>query len=153
MRPTHKVGMLVAFVVLAGGALAQQKEWPPEHKTFPGDLRKYASNFDRGIAFMDAGKMQVNGVENYGMIGYRGFPYCKHGFWGEVRWIIPFLAVPPRPWATDIVTEDGRHFDHSSFYNRIESISMYFGTGGQGLTYTDWEAQDYSKTRLMGDDT
>lgn len=153
MRPTHKVGMLVAFVVLAEGALAQQKEWSPEHKTFPDDLRKHASNFDRGIAFMDAGKMQVNGVENYGMIGYRGFPYCKHGFWGEVRWIIPFLAVPPQPWATDIVTEDGRHFDRSSFYNCIESISMYFGTGGQGLTYTDWEAQDYSKTRLMGDDT
>ncbi|MBC7185732.1 MAG: hypothetical protein H5U38_01725, partial [Calditrichaeota bacterium] len=70
MRPTRKLSIVVGLVVLAGATLAQQRDWSPEHKSFPADLRKHASNFDRGIAFMDAGKMQVNGVENYGMIGY-----------------------------------------------------------------------------------
>jgi len=124
-----------------------------DQKIFPNALRKPASLFDRGIAFMDAGEMQVNGVENYGMIGENGRPYCKHGYWGEVRWIIPFLAVPPQPWATNILTEEGEIVDRSQYYNVVESISMHFGVGGQDWGYTDWEAQDHASTQLMGDDT
>jgi len=116
-------------------------------------LTKPASIFDRGIAFMDAGEMQVNGVENYGMIGRRGFPYCKHGYWGEVRWIIPFLAVPPQSWATNIVTEEGNVVDRSQYYNVLESITCYFCEPEQDTNFPDWEAKDGTRNTLMGDDT
>ena len=95
------VFMMTFTISSSTSSWAQVKEKTiDDQKTFPPALQKPASTFDRGIAFMDASEMQVDGVENYGMIGYRGFPYCKHGFWGEVRWIIPFLAVPPQPWST-----------------------------------------------------
>ena len=149
------------LVLLLAISLAWQISWAQQKKARIGDdqdkvpagLLKPTSNFDRGIAFMDAGLMQVNGVENYGMIGRRGFPYCKHGFWGEVRWIIPFLAVPPQPWATNIVTEEGNVVDRSQYYNVLESITCYFCEPEQDTNFPDWEAQDYSRTRLMGIDT
>ncbi|NOZ61649.1 MAG: hypothetical protein GXO74_08200 [Calditrichaeota bacterium] len=145
---------VLLFLFWAMTLQAQQKK----NKELLGDvenltLQKPASIFDRGIAFMDAGEMQVNGVENYGMIGRRGFPYCKHGYWGEVRWIIPFLAVPPQPWATNIVTEDGNVVDRSQYYNVLESITCYFCEPEQDTNYPDWEAKDGSRTTLMGDDT
>jgi hypothetical protein len=144
---------LILLITLTSISAQEQKRTVDDTKMIPSALSKVASNFDRGIAYMDAGVMQVNGVENYGMIGYRGFPYCKHGFWGELRWIIPFLAVPPQPWATNILHDDLGSVDRSMNYNCIESISMYFGVGVQGLSYSDWEARDNSRTQLMGIET
>jgi len=144
--------LLVLFSMIAPPLRSQQRRGDDEERATTA-LTKPTSIFDRGIAFMDAGVMQVNGVENYGMIGRRGFPYCKHGFWGEVRWIIPFLAVPPQPWATAIVTEEGDVVDRSQYYNVLESITCYFCEPEQDTNYPDWEARDKSRTELMGDDT
>ena len=153
----NRTGFIILVLLLFFAAVAANAQ-SKKNKDLLGDaedltLEKPASIFDRGIAFMDAGEMQVNGVENYGMIGRRGFPYCKHGFWGEVRWIIPFLAVPPQSWATNIVTEDGQVVDRSKYYNVIESITCYFCEPGQGTNFPDWEAKDGSRTKLMGTDT
>ncbi len=146
---------LLIFPALWLSSSSAQERLPviDDNKVYPPNLKKPASLFDRGIGFMDAGEMQVNGVENFGVIGNQGLPYCKHGFWGEVRWIIPYLAVPPQPWATNILTEEGEVVDRSEYYNVIESITMHFGVGIQGWGYTDWEAQDYASTQLMGDET
>ncbi len=147
--------IMLAFSMLWNTSLwAQGKERIGDDQKRPSSaLIKPTTTFDRGIAFMDAGQMQVNGVENYGMIGRRGFPYCKHGFWGEVRWIIPFLAVPPQPWATAIVTEEGNVVDRSHYYNVLESITCYFCEPEEDTYYTDWEAKDNAIKQLMGDDT
>lgn len=151
---------LLSFVLLVSNGTwtpsATCQEVPQridDNKPSPPGLKKPASLFDRGIAFMDAGEMQVNGIESFGVIGNQGLPYCKHGFWGEVRWIIPFLAVPPQPWATNILTEEGEIVNRSMYYNAIESITNHFGVGGQDYAFTDWEAQDYASTQLMGIDT
>lgn len=145
--------LIFPFMWLSSSSAQERLPVVDDNKIYPSNLKKPASLFDRGIAFMDAGEMQVNGVENYGMIGENGRPYCKHGFWGEVRWIIPFLAVPPQSWATNIITEEGKVEDRSQYYNVIESISMHFGVGVQGFGYTDWEAKDNASTQLMGDET
>ena len=152
---------VICIVILHFAILVFQPLWSQEevkriddNKPSPPSLYKRTSTFDRGVAFMDAGEMQVNGVENNGVIGRDGFePYCKHGYWGEIRWIIPFLGVPKQSWATQIQLEDGRTVDRSQYFNCIESITIHFGTGVQGYSYTDWEAQDNANTQLMGDDT
>jgi len=148
--------ILLLIVASIGGkfCLAEdRKNNEDSRKKNNSDSQIHFSKIDRGIAFMDAGEMQVNGMENYGLIGRRGFPYCRHGFWGDVRWIVPMLAVPPQAWATNIKTEAGTIVNRSQYYNVIESVTSYFCQPEQDSNYPDWEAQDNSRMQLMGDAT
>ena len=92
------------------------------HLTWQFELKKETSVFDRAVAFMDAGKMQINGVENYGLLSGRWSPRSQHGLWGDLRWIVPVLTMPPGPWGKNITTIEGEFVDRSDQYNSIESI-------------------------------
>ena len=85
-------------------------------------LQKETSEFDRAVAFMDAGKMQINGVENFGLLSGRWSPRSQHGLWGDLRWIVPVITMPPGPWGKNITTIEGENVDRSDQYNTIESI-------------------------------
>jgi len=152
--PFFFILLLSCFILIPEIGRAQEKEWTGDLQSLPDNLYKSAHTFDRGVGFLDAGEMIVAGIENYGNIGYHAaYSYVRHGFWGEVRWVVPFLATPPQFWATNITTESGVVVDRSKNYNVIETYSMHWGEGGQGMSYSDWEAQDYSRSRLMGDDS
>jgi len=119
-------------------------------------LAKPASNFDRAIGFMDAGRMKVSGVENFGLLSgwdppnTDWYPGAIHGKWGEIRWIAPVLAMPPGPWGRDVRTQDGVLEDRSNQYNVIESFSAVHLYDGDGITFSDWEAKDGSQEHYHG---
>ena len=145
---------VVCLVIPYNSAVGQEVgEKERVDKTITNELDKPTSNFDRGIGFLDAGKLYVGGIENYALLGYRGYPNIKHGAWGELRWFVPVLGVPPQPWATNVVREEGIVEDRSEFYNCIESMTQRFCQGGMGVSSTDWEAVDYAKDQLMGTET
>ncbi|MFQ5798674.1 MAG: hypothetical protein ACE5H0_08280, partial [Bacteroidota bacterium] len=151
MKSVMFIVFLLGTSLWAQQGKVDQGERHENNPSYESGLTKTYSVFDRGVAHMNAGKMHVNGVENWGMIGQLGPPFTKHGFWGEMRWIIFFVAIPPGPWGKDIVDEDGRTWDRSDHYMAIESLSSRLsGSGEQGITFSDWEAQDRSMERLMG---
>ncbi|MBT3629749.1 MAG: hypothetical protein HOB84_12915 [Candidatus Marinimicrobia bacterium] len=119
-------------------------------------LAKPASNFDRAIGFMDAGRMKVSGVENFGLLSgwdppnTDWYPGAIHGKWGEIRWIAPVLAIPPGPWGAGVLTQDGVVEDRSNQYNVIESFSAVHLYDGDGITFSDWEAKDGSQEHIHG---
>ncbi|MFC1477080.1 T9SS type A sorting domain-containing protein [candidate division KSB1 bacterium] len=113
-------------------------------------VNKAASYFDRGIAHLDKGKMKLNSFENFGMIGRRR-PYSRHGEWGELRFVLLSVGMPPGPWGANVVTEDLGVIDRSNLYNVIENQSQgTYHIDEQGSSYTDWEAMDNALTRQMG---
>ena len=118
------------------------------HLTWQFELKKETSVFDRAVAFMDAGKMQINGVENYGLLSGRWSPRSQHGLWGDLRWIVPVLTMPPGPWGKNITTIEGEFVDRSDQYNSIESIKSRWG--GDLDNFTDWEAKDNSSKYYHG---
>jgi len=150
------VGMLL--LACAGDAGAQTRprivngdgpgSWNPE-QALGQQFNKATDIFDRGIAFMDAGLMHMSGVEDYGMIGQRT-PYCRHKLWGDLRWVLLWIGMPPGPWGANVVTADYGIVDRSMFYNVIESVGARLGEGGLGISFTDWEAKDYAISRLKG---
>ena len=119
-------------------------------------LARPTGAFDRAVGFMDAGRMQVNGVENFGLLSgwdppaTNWYPGAVHGKWGEIRWIAPVLAMPPGPWGADVINNDGLPEDRSGQYNVLESFSCVHLYEGDGINYTDWEPMDGSVTRLFG---
>ena len=135
------------------GQVAQEIVGDEFDKPAPQSLNKSASIFDRSVGFLNVGALRVNGIESYGVIGRSYQPYIKHGYWGELRWVVPILGVPKQSWATDIQHEDGPTVDRSSYYNCIESYTQYFCDGGQEWSFVDWESVDNAGTQLIGDDT
>ncbi|MFC1476860.1 FlgD immunoglobulin-like domain containing protein [candidate division KSB1 bacterium] len=113
-------------------------------------LAKSAAFEDRGIGHLNKGAMKIMNIENFGMIG-RLSPYSRHGDWGDMRWILPYVALPPGPWGAAVNTADYGIVDRSDQYNVIESFSFRFGDLGQSAEYTDWEAKDDAATRLRGE--
>ncbi len=118
---------------------------------------KPASVFDRATGFMDAGKMKVMGVENFGLLcgwdhpGYQSwYPGAFHGDWGEVRWIAPVILMPKGPWGAQHTNGPDLPEDRSDQYNAIESFSAIHLHDGDGPTFTDWEAFDGSAQHYHG---
>ena len=147
-RSAFVLMLSICFLLTSHGQRQRSKDLD-ENRT--PSFRKTSSTFDRGIGFLDAGKMQVNGVENYGMIGHRGFPYTKHGFWGELRWVMFYVAVPPGPWGANIKDGTGAIVDRSMNYNVVESItSRLSGSGRPTVAFSDWEAVDNGAIHNMG---
>lgn len=128
---------------------------PEQSRPSRGKILEPASNFDRAIGFMDAGKMKVIGVENFGLLSgwdpptTGWYPGAKHGKWGEIRWIAPVLTMPPGPWGANIQTPDGVK-DRSDQYNTIESFSSCHLHQGDGMAFSDWEAKDNASLKLHG---
>lgn len=120
-------------------------------------LDKTSSIFDRAIGFMDAGKMKIHGVENFGLLsgwdppGFQNwYPGAYHGDWGEVRWIAPVIIMPPGPWGAQVTNGEPLPNDRSDQYNAIESFSAIHLHQGDGANFTDWEAMDNSGKYLHG---
>jgi hypothetical protein len=120
-------------------------------------IAKPHSVFDRAVGFMDAGKMKVHGVFNYGLLsgydppGYQSwYPGAYHGNWGEVRWIAPVIAMPPGVWGSKSTGGNPLPDDRSNQYNAIESFSCIHSLQGDGITYSDWEAMDEASRYLHG---
>ncbi len=145
--------MLTAFLLLL--SLIALSAADKEQKS-PAFLAKPASNFDRAIGFMDAGRMKVSGVENFGLLSgwdppnTDWYPGAVHGKWGEIRWIAPVLAIPPGPWGANVQTQDGAIEDRSDQYNVVESFSSVHLLDGDGITFSDWEAKDGSQEHYFG---
>ena len=148
--------LLLLFVI--GVSFAQDKKEQNDNNKIA--LEKPKSVFDRAVGFMDAGKMKVHGVFNYGLLsGYDPPPFGSHswhpgafhGDWGEVRWIAPVLLMPPGPWGAQNTGGDPLPEDRSKEYNAIESFSAIHCNQGDGANFTDWEALDNSSKYLHGD--
>jgi len=143
--------VLLGLLILFSCTLARDHEQIRPHM-----LAKPASNFDRAIGFLDAGRMKVSGVENFGLLSgwdppnTDWYPGAVHGKWGEIRWIAPVLAIPPGPWGRDVRTQDGNLEDRSGQYNVIESFSAVHLFDGDGITFSDWEAKDGSSEHYYG---
>jgi hypothetical protein len=120
-------------------------------------LQKSGSLFDRSTGFLNAGKMKIYGIENFGLLcgwdhpGYqRWYPGAFHGDWGEVRWIAPVLVMPPGPWGAQSTNGPSMPDDRSNQYNAIESFSAIHSLTGDGASFTDWEALDGSAEHYQG---
>ena len=120
-------------------------------------LQKAASVFDRGFGNMDAGKMKVDGVENFGLLSgwdppgaQSWYPGAFHGDWGEIRWIAPVISMPAGPWGAQNTSGPPLPEDRSNEYNSIESFSAIHLLSGDGATYTDWEAIDNGARYYQG---
>jgi hypothetical protein len=120
-------------------------------------LDKPISIFERAAGFMDAGKMKVHGVYNYGLLsgfdppGYQTwYPGAYHGSWGEVRWIVPIISMPPGPWGNQSTGGQSLPDDRSNQYNTMESFSCIHLLQGDGVNFSDWEALDNSSKYLHG---
>lgn len=131
---------------------AQQKKQSKDFVTDRAELEKPTSAFDRGVGFLNAGKLTIGGIDNWGILSRWSSQGIRHGYWGEIRWFIPFVAISPQSWATNILMENGNVVDRSQYYNCVESATHRFGVGAPGTGYPDWEAQDEGKTQLMGDE-
>ncbi len=115
------------------------------------------TTFDRATGFLDAGKMKIYGIENYGLLsgydhpGYQSwYPGAFHGDWGEVRWIAPVILMPPGPWGEQHTNGPDLPEDRSDQYNAIESFSAIHLLNGDGVNFTDWEAFDGSAEHYHG---
>ncbi|MCK5520244.1 MAG: hypothetical protein KAI81_03960, partial [Candidatus Marinimicrobia bacterium] len=113
--------------------------------------------FDRATGYLEAGKMKIWGIENYGLLcGYdhpgaqSWYPGAFHGDWGEVRWIAPVISMPPGPWGAQHTNGPDLPEDRSHQYNAMESFSSIHLEKGDGVNFTDWEAFDGSKNTLHG---
>ncbi|NOY78729.1 MAG: hypothetical protein GXO76_12770 [Calditrichaeota bacterium] len=120
-------------------------------------LQKAVSVFDRGFGNMDAGKMKVDGVENFGLLSgwdppgaQSWYPGAFHGDWGEIRWIAPVISMPAGPWGAQNTNGPPLPEDRSAQYNSIESFSAIHLLSGDGATYTDWEAADNGARYYQG---
>ncbi len=154
----NKSKYLIAFLILSLSTISAQrndtKEQNGSHKI---SLQKQTSVFDRAVGFMDAGKMKVMGVENFGLLsgwdppGHQSwYPGAFHGIWGEVRWIAPVILMPPGPWGAKNTQGPPLPEDRSNQYNAIESFSAIHLHQGDGPNFTDWEALDNSSKYLHG---
>ena len=147
--------LTVGFVFLSVSLRAQNEQGTPNRKAA---LQKSFSVFDRGFGNMDAGKMKVDGVENFGLLSgwdppgiQSWYPGAFHGDWGEIRWIAPVISIPPGPWGAQN-TGGGPPLpnDRSNQYNSIESFSAIHLLAGDGATFTDWEAIDNGRLYYQG---
>jgi len=149
--------IIITLLLIAVTAIfAQDKKEQNDNSKF--SLDKPKSVFDRAVGFMDAGKMKVHGVYNYGLLsgydppGYQSwYPGAFHGDWGEVRWIAPVIVMPAGPWGAQNTSGDPLPEDRSKQYNAIESFSATHLLQGDGINFTDWEAMDNSSKYLHGD--
>lgn len=123
-------------------------------------LRKSTSIFDRGFGNMDAGKMKVTGVENFGLLSgwdppgtQSWYPGAFTGDWGEIRWIAPVISMPPGPWGAQNTNGPALPEDRSDQYNSIESFSALHSLTGDGVTFTDWESIDNGSIYYQGEMT
>lgn len=148
---------LLSVILLSAQLLMAQQE---QNLPAKGKLSKTSavmSLFDRATGFMNAGKMKINGVENFGLLcgwdhpGYQNwYPGAFHGNWGEVRWIAPVIVMPPGPWGAQNTGGKPLSEDRSDQYNAIESFSAIHVSSGDGSNFTDWEASDNSAKYLHG---
>ncbi len=144
--------LLVAFAVVPLKAGEH-----PEQNTTASNLAKTASLFDRATGSLNAGKMKIYGIENFGLLcgwdhpGYQNwYPGAFHGDWGEVRWIAPVILMPPGPWGAQNTNGPALPEDRSNQYNAIESFSAIHLKAGDGPSFTDWEAFDGSAEHYQG---
>ncbi|MEA1987514.1 MAG: hypothetical protein U9N76_08520 [Candidatus Marinimicrobia bacterium] len=121
------------------------------------EILQPTSILDRAVGFMDAGKMKIWGVENFGLLsGYdhpgsqNWYPGAFHGKWGEVRWIAPVILMPPGPWGNQTTSGPDLPEDRSDQYNAIESFSAIHVKAGDGVNFTDWEAFDNATNMYHG---
>lgn len=147
------------FTLLSGLLLfASEKGNEQNKKTSPQSAAAKKSITDRAVGYMDAGKMKINGVENFGLLcGYdhpgsqTWYPGAFHGNWGEIRWIAPVISMPPGPWGAQNNQGPPLPDDRSAQYNSIESFSAIHLSQGDGSNFTDWEAKDNSRLYYQGD--
>ncbi len=150
---------MAAVLAQAGQVRGQLRFDDPEiNEATRRFLRKASSIFDRGFGNMDAGKMKVDGVWNFGLLSgwdppgaQSWYPGAFHGDWGEIRWIAPVISMPPGPWGAQN-TGGGPPLpeDRSDQYNSIESFSAIHLLSGDGPTFTDWEAIDNGHLYYQG---
>ncbi len=153
----HLTILLLIAVLFPGTYFAQSAPGKEQNNKTRTSLSKPTSLFDRAIGFMDAGKMKVMGVENFGLLsgwdppGYQSwYPGAFHGDWGEVRWIAPVILMPPGPWGAQNTNGPPLPEDRSNQYNAIESFSAVHLHAGDGINFSDWEAADYASERYHG---
>ncbi|KPK96161.1 hypothetical protein AMJ80_01525 [bacterium SM23_31] len=119
---------------------------------FPGEevLYKPVNGTDRGILFMDAGKLLGN-CRTYGYWQSNYFPYMVHGYWGEILRMFPMVGMPPGPWGMNIPTYEYGIVDRSMNYNVLELVVQTISWGWpMSLSYPDWESRDSNLERAMG---
>ncbi len=145
---------LLSFVCSALLFAADNKE---QNVNSNASMHKTGSLFDRGTGFLNAGKMKIYGIENFGLLcgwdhpGYQSwYPGAFHGDWGEVRWIAPVIMMPPGPWGAQNTNGPPLPEDRSDQYNSIESFSAIHLKAGDGASFTDWEALDGSAAHYQG---
>ncbi|MFC1555957.1 T9SS type A sorting domain-containing protein [candidate division KSB1 bacterium] len=142
--------LLFSFLLLCITPFAVSSQSDDQNSRFTSHtFNKTADIFDRAIGSLDKGKMLFRNFENYGMIGYTG-PSSRHGLWGELRWFLFMLGMPPGPWGASVQTEDLGVIDRSDQYNVIENYTCRLAANDPGEEFSDWEAKDGSATRLFG---
>ncbi len=154
MRISRIILLSILFAGIVFGQYTDEKEQNNNRKF---SMTKTKGVFDRAVGFMDAGKMKVHGVENFGLLsgydhpGYQSwYPGAFHGDWGEVRWIAPVILMPPGPWGAQHTNGPDLPEDRSNQYNAVESFSAIHLRQGDGANFTDWEAADNSSTYYHG---
>ena len=153
----HITVLGIVFLAALGMVLPLLAQHSEQNERSNTSFAKPSSVFDRAIGFMDAGKMKVWGVENWGLLsgwdppGYQHwYPGAFHGVWGEVRWIAPVIVMPPGPWGAQNTGGPPLPEDRSDQYNAIESFTAVHLHAGDGVNFTDWEAADYARERYHG---
>ncbi len=148
---------ILSIIIILTTTISFAQDKKEQNDNYKFSLDKPKSIFDRAVGFMDAGKMKVHGVYNFGLLsgydlpGYQSwYPGAFHGDWGEVRWIAPVILMPPGPWGNQSASGNPLPEDRSKQYNAIESFSAVHLLQGDGINFTDWEALDNSSTYLHG---
>lgn len=157
MRGRAALQLALFSILLFSGSVWGQRA--VEQLSAQAPLAKPTSVFDRAIGFMDAGKMKVIGVENFGLLcGWdppytAWYPGAVHGAWGELRWIAPVITMPPGPWGAKTTNGPDLPEDRSDQYNTIESFSAIHLYDGDNYGFTDWEAKDNAAVYYHGSAT
>ncbi|MFC1553322.1 FlgD immunoglobulin-like domain containing protein [candidate division KSB1 bacterium] len=144
---------LFLLFLLAGSQATAQVHVPED-----GVLFKSAGESDRGYQFIELGKLTMT-PRNFGLWSGNYYPLLTYtgissfglpNEYGTIRRLFPMVGLRSGPWGADIPTADYGIVDRSEYYNVIESANYTIGGGGQGYSYTDWDAKDNSYSRLMG---
>ncbi len=137
--------IILTVLVLASSSNSQIITADVSSDEEEGILFKPAEGFDRTRYFLNPGKIHTS-IRSYAYWSSNLSPYTRHGTWGAIYRVYPFVGMPPGPWGANIPHESGREPDRTSYYNVLDQQSIRYANAGGTLT-TDWEADDLARFR------